>query len=93
MSATNDGGPVESFEEAMARADAAEAERMRNPSISAATLRDYFAAAALTGLLAGMESEDKNGRWTHEQIRSQVSSEAFAIADAMIAARGGSDGR
>lgn len=45
------------------------------------TLRDYFAAAALTGLLAYPESHLNCG------TASQAAKSAFEIADAMIAAR------
>ena len=48
-------------------------------SVPGLTMRDYFAAAALTGLLAS-----GNYNHTHE---SDAASDALGYADAMIAAR------
>lgn len=47
------------------------------------TLRDYFAAKALQGLLAGQFSDHG-----HHNLR-ELPEEAYEIADAMIAAREG----
>lgn len=44
------------------------------------TLRDYFAAAALTGGLMQYRESDDYAPWMH-------ASEAYAIADAMLAER------
>lgn len=49
------------------------------------TLRDYFAAKAMAAMLAGHFSH-----YGHEAYwpRPEVASEAYGVADAMIAARG-----
>ena len=47
-----------------------------NPGMS---IRDYFAAAALTGLCMKMPAGDK-------PARAKLASEAYALADAMIGA-------
>lgn len=55
------------------------------------SLRDYFAAQALIGLLAQTEGEngDQSPVWPcHEN--APVAAAAYDIADAMLAARGGS---
>lgn len=46
------------------------------------TLRDYFAAAALTGLLASSTPRKDSGRFVIETSKS-----AYAMADAMLAQR------
>ena len=51
--------------------------------MSGMTLRDWFAGQALAGLLAGQY------RGLSSANLSEVPNEAFAIADAMIAAREG----
>lgn len=53
------------------------------------TLRDYFAAAALTGLLANPERYP--GFYTPRTgtVASDLSQDAMRLADAMVAARGG----
>jgi hypothetical protein len=50
------------------------------------TLRDYFAAAALTGLLAA-EHEGFSYQGTVEEQADKAASQAGKIADAMIAER------
>lgn len=45
------------------------------------TLRDYFAAKALQGILAD-ERNHEGSSWVH------VAESAYAVADAMVAARG-----
>lgn len=60
------------------------------------SLRDYFAAAALTGLLAN-ESACKCGQYGNERpygghyakasARQEIASDAYAMADAMLFAR------
>lgn len=42
-------------------------------------LRDYLAAAALQGLIAG--------RWNHDETDERMARRAYAYADAMIKAR------
>lgn len=49
-----------------------------------ATLRDYFAAKALQGLIAGAMSD---GSIWDEESASMASQHAYAVADAMLAAR------
>lgn len=50
------------------------------------TLRDYFAAAALKGLIAaGTNGDVSDGTWTFPRLRSRV---AYEYADAMIEERG-----
>ncbi|CAB4161107.1 hypothetical protein UFOVP773_32 [uncultured Caudovirales phage] len=49
------------------------------------TLRDYFAAVALGGLIAaGDNGALSDGTWTFPQLRSRV---AYAYADAMLQER------
>ena len=48
------------------------------------TVRDYFAAAALTGLLADGKMTRPGGGWNWKQ---EYSNEAYAFADAMLEAR------
>lgn len=55
-----------------------------NEAFHGMALRDYFAAKALVGLIA---NPNCGGSPT------LVATDAFAIADAMLAARGGNDGR
>ena len=49
------------------------------------TLRDYFAAKAMQGLVSGHFA-----KYGHEDYwsRPEIASEAYEIADAMLAARG-----
>jgi hypothetical protein len=47
------------------------------------TLRDYFAAAAITGLCS---AQTQDGEWRHGGPEG-TSREAYLIADAMLAAR------
>lgn len=49
-------------------------------------LRDYFAAHALTGMLAYSQS-DHNGNWTNNSSKSGVATEAYRFADEMLKAR------
>lgn len=66
-----DGGPA--FPEAIAIGPAGDV----YPGFMGMTLRDYFAAAALTGLLAHASGE----------IPDIAPSKAYILADAMLAAR------
>jgi hypothetical protein len=45
------------------------------------TLRDYFAAKAMQGLIVG------TSMWTEDEDDSEISECAYAIADAMLKAR------
>jgi hypothetical protein len=45
------------------------------------TLRDYFAAQAMQGIIASIS------RSFNELSRSEVASDAYSMADAMLAAR------
>jgi hypothetical protein len=47
------------------------------------TMRDYFAAAALTGL---MSAHNSNGEWTFDTANAAKA--AYRVADAMLKARG-----
>lgn len=48
------------------------------------TLRDYFAAKAMQGLMSAC---DNTGTWTATGISDEVAKNAYEVADAMIAAR------
>jgi hypothetical protein len=52
---------------------------------SGMTLRDYFAAAALTGILAGDQLEGRRGDavWTEAEVAARI----YGIADAMLKER------
>ena len=61
-----------------AKREASEHDAKRNPIASSMTLRDYFAAKALQGLLAGtLKSSDT----------SLIARDCYAMADAMLKAR------
>lgn len=47
------------------------------------TLRDYFAAAALQGLIACQDSDDRAQQW----LENFAVSSAYALADAMLKER------
>lgn len=47
------------------------------------SLRDYFAAKAMHGIVSGFYSMDKAHGWSNQEIAT----EAFSLADAMIAER------
>lgn len=49
------------------------------------SLRDYFAAKAMNGQLSGFWTSDTPHGWSFQEIAR----EAYAVADAMIAARKG----
>lgn len=48
------------------------------------TLRDYFAAKAMQAQLTAFWAMETHHGWSHDEIAR----EAYAIADAMLAARG-----
>lgn len=50
------------------------------------TLRDYFAAKAMQGL---MSAHDNTGIWMATGISDEVAKNSYEVADAMLAARGG----
>jgi hypothetical protein len=51
------------------------------------TLRDYFAAVALQGMVGVAVVDAARNRVKPERIPPQLATEAYAIADAMLAAR------
>ena len=51
------------------------------------TLRDYFAAAALQGMVGVAVADAARNRVKPERIPPQLATGAYAIADAMLAAR------
>ena len=59
------------------------------PPPAALTLRDQFAMAALTGLLADPDTADAEtyGNETYEETRDSMCKAAYDYADAMLAAR------
>jgi hypothetical protein len=52
-----------------------------------ATLRDYFAAAALQGILANPTTVAGGATW--DVVGAEVAKVAYIVADAMLAAREG----
>jgi hypothetical protein len=50
------------------------------------TMRDYFAAKAVTGIMAGLMAPSNDGHW-HGWKPAAIASEAYLIADAMLEAR------
>ena len=56
------------------------------PYKSGMTLRDYFAGQALAGTLEQGVENDMHYGWWHEP--SKIAQRAYAIADAMLKARG-----
>lgn len=54
------------------------------------TLRDYFAAKAMQGVLARLDVHFRDSDEYIKQVAGEhISKAAYAMADAMIAARGG----
>ena len=51
------------------------------------TLRDYFAAQALSGMLAYSNVNHQNGNWVENCTEKGVADMAYSYADAMIEAR------
>lgn len=79
MSKINDGGPAFPCEEQYEmRGDGGVLLKFRK--VTGMTLRDYFAAAALTGLL-------KDGYYRGTDDAPGTAEDAYAIADAMLLAR------
>jgi len=77
----NDGGPAFPQPNHIVDTDRGREEARGWMQDSGMTLRDYFAAAALQGLLAGMGNTGyKAPNWANC---------SYAIADAMLKARGG----
>ena len=61
-------------------------------NVGGMTLRDYFAAAALTGLVSspeGLVGMREVGKGYGMQVAEYAASVAYEMADAMLAARGG----
>lgn len=56
-------------------------------SSSGMTLRDYFASAALNGIIAGKYHVDTMHNPTDKVLLRSVADVAYVLADAMIAAR------
>ena len=56
-------------------------------NMSGMSLRDYFAAAALQGLLAAPLEGASFGSMTSEQVRQLFAKGAYEYADAMLEAR------
>jgi hypothetical protein len=50
------------------------------------TIRDHFASAAITGIMAGLMAPSNDGHW-HGWKPAAIASEAYLIADAMLKAR------
>ena len=99
MSTINDGGPAFPMQEPQAIhayaiaaidgiTDPDERDRAylkaRAEAVGGASLRDYFAAKAMQGLVSGHFA-----KYGHEDYwpRPEIASEAYEIADAMLAAR------
>lgn len=79
MNKINDGGPAFPRDE-------------RHIGHNGMTLRDYFAAKAMQGMLANpggpIQANDRCGWGLVNCTYAQVADEAYAMADAMLAARG-----
>lgn len=58
-------------------------------AIQGMTLRDYLAAKAMQGIYARIGGSASAGN-NHDGLLDHVAEDAYAMADAMIAARGGS---
>lgn len=74
MNKINDGGPAFPF---------VEPDTMVNVA-TGMTLRDYFAAKAMQAQLTAFWALETHHGWSH----GEIAREAYAIADAMLAARG-----
>ena len=55
--------------------------------VSNFTLRDYFATAALQGMLAYSHVSPRNGNWHENSDERAVAVMAYMYADAMLSAR------
>lgn len=87
MNKINDGGPV--FPDPGRAQSAKQREVLTNTGVS---LRDAFAMAAMQGFLANpggpIQANDRCGWGLVNCTYAQVADEAYAMADAMLAARG-----
>lgn len=83
----NDGGPA--FPGGSLRFDDGECE---TPYQIGMSLRDYLAASAMQGWLATFGPEDAHPA-NDPDISRRVADLSYSLADAMLAARGGSDDR
>ena len=52
-----------------------------HPTYSGMTLRDYFAAKAITGFTS---ATNQDGVWTGDECAEGIAIEAYKIADAML---------
>jgi hypothetical protein len=80
MNTKPDGGPAFPHTEYSEHSEQA---RAMNWQASGMTLRDYFAAKAICGMLA-----DHNVKLNDENMVRHTAELAYEVADAMIAARG-----
>ena len=60
---------------------------IRNPDFSGLSLRDYFAAKALNGLLSAELNAWRSGAETYDEYLEDLTSSAYLMADAMMEAR------
>ena len=86
MSNINDGGPA--FPRAGMRPDVDERSGIEAMATNGMTLRDYFAAKALTGMIASAPVCDRSAI-----IKSAWACIAYEWADAMLAARAKEQGK
>ncbi|CUI53025.1 hypothetical protein [Achromobacter xylosoxidans] len=75
MNKINDGGPA--FPQSWRT-------QPQDMGTSGATLRDYFAAKAMQAQLTAFWAMETHHGWSHDE----TAREAYAMADAMLAARG-----
>lgn len=85
MTTTNDGGPAfpSRTETSMRREDGTKTTTMVEDGFRGLSLRDYMAAAALTGIMAYWGQADEQSEWPFKK----AASDAYAQADAMLTAR------
>jgi hypothetical protein len=60
---------------------------MMDESIESMTLRDYFAAKAITGLLIDAHNSPTQLHNSEMELEDFVATQAYMLADAMMAAR------
>lgn len=83
MSITNNGGPAfPCLEATVTGIDSDGQDRIDTEAHGGMTLRDYFAAKALPGILVPIMADE-----CHNWKPADFASEAYAIADAMLAER------
>lgn len=94
---TKDGGPAfpgsnmfdkEVYEDLRPTEGINQARRAATFSFSGMSLRDWFAGQALAGIMA-------TSSWDHRPANSEqkdIAEDCYALADAMLAERGGNDG-